>query len=153
MFLCFLQVRLFNERQSHFALTSSLSILKSGISSYAGISLASFDHQRNPKRSFCAQSFGNQTSKSTVQRGLLMFSEFGKLHVKKIISFTPAGECVQSVQSLERRLEDLHSLSLNFCLIKFVRTIERAFVQVSRSFANGFLNTCVWISEHAFLDT
>ena len=49
MFLCFLQVRLFNERQYHFALTSSVAILKSGISSYARISLASFDHQRSQK--------------------------------------------------------------------------------------------------------
>ena len=65
-----------------------------------------------------------------------MFSEIGKLHTKKIIFFMPAGECVQSVQSLEERLEDLHSLSLNFCLTKFVRTIERGFVQVSHSFAN-----------------
>ena len=45
-------------------------------------------------------------------------------------------------------LEDLHSLSLNFCLTKFVRTIERAFVQVSHSFANWFLNARVWISTH-----
>ena len=34
-----------------------------------------------------------------------MFSEIGKLHAKKIIFFMPAGECVQSVQSLEERLE------------------------------------------------
>ena len=45
-----------------------------------------------------------------------MFSEIGKLHAKKIISFPPAGECVQSAQSLEERLEDLHSLSLNSAL-------------------------------------
>ena len=58
-----------------------------------------------------------------------MFSVIGKLRIKKIIiSFTPAGECVQIVQSLEERLKDLHSLSLNFCLTKFVPTNERAFV-------------------------
>ena len=62
MFLCFLQVRLFNERQQHFALTSSVAILKSGISSYAGISLASFDHQRKPERSFFAPTFEDQKS-------------------------------------------------------------------------------------------
>ena len=65
-----------------------------------------------------------------------MFSEIGKLHAKKIIHFTPAGECVQSVQSLEERLEGLHSLSLNFFLTKFLRTIERASVQVLHSFTN-----------------
>ena len=53
-----------------------------------------------------------------------MFSEIGKLRAKNIISFTPAGECVQIVQSLEERLKDLHSLSLT----KFVPTNERAFV-------------------------
>ena len=64
---------------------------------------------------------------------MLMFS---MLCAENIISFTSAGECVKIVQSLEERLEDLHSLSLNFCLTKFVRTIERAFVQVLHSFAN-----------------
>ena len=39
---------------------SSVAILKSGISSYAGISLASFDHQRKPKRSFFARTFEDQ---------------------------------------------------------------------------------------------
>ena len=57
-----------------------------------------------------------------------MFSETGKLRAKNIISFTPGGEYVQSVQSLEERLKDLLSLSLNFCLTKFVPTNERAFV-------------------------
>ena len=45
-FLWFLQLRLFNWRHSHFALTSSVAILKSGKSCLAGISLASFDHQK-----------------------------------------------------------------------------------------------------------
>ena len=36
-----------------------------------------------------------------------MFSEICKLRAKNIISFTPAGEYVQSVQSLEERLKDL----------------------------------------------
>ena len=40
---------------------SSVAILKSGISSYAGISLTSFDHQRKPKRSFFARTFEDQT--------------------------------------------------------------------------------------------
>ena len=57
-----------------------------------------------------------------------MFSETGKLRAKNIISFTPGGEYVQSVQSLEERLKDLLSLSLNFCHTKFVPTNERAFV-------------------------
>ena len=51
----FLQVWLFNERQKHFALISSVAILKSEISSYAGRSLASFDHQRKPNISFFAE--------------------------------------------------------------------------------------------------
>ena len=80
---------------------------------------------------------------STKRSGLLMFPEIGKLQVKKI-SFLYSGQgCLQSVQGLEERLEDLQSLSLNFCLTKFVRTIERAFVQVSHSFANWFLNARV----------
>ena len=63
------------------------------------------------------------------------------------------GECVQSVQSLEDRLEDLHSLSLNFCLTKFLRKIERAFVQVFstpllinfQTHVFGYPNTYFWI--------
>ena len=39
---------------------SSVAILKSGISSYAGISLASFNHQRKPKKSFFARTFEEQ---------------------------------------------------------------------------------------------
>ena len=39
---------------------SSVAILKSGISSYAGISLASLDHQRKPKNSFFARTFVDQ---------------------------------------------------------------------------------------------
>ena len=118
VFLCFLQMRLFNERQSHFALTSSVSILKSGISSYAGISLASFDHQIKQKRSFFTRTFEDQTSVRYKEVGFWCFP----------FSFTPARECVQGVQSLEERLEDLNSLSLNFCFTNFVRTIEKAFV-------------------------
>ena len=133
-------------------MTSSVVILKSGRSCYAGICLASFDHQKWPKRSFCARTFKVQKYK-TKRSGLLMFSEIGKLHAKKIIHFTPAGECVQSVQSLEERLEDLHSLSLNFCLTKFLRKIERAFVQVFstpllinfQTHVFGYPNTYFWI--------
>ena len=143
MFLCFLQVRLFNERQKHFVLTSSVAILKSEISSYAGISLASFDHQRKPKRSFFARTFEDQTLVQYKEKGCWWFPKLTSCS-REIL--TPAGECVQSVQSLEKRLEDQHSLSLNLCLTKFVRTIERAFVQVSHSFANWFPNTRVCTS-------
>ena len=62
-------------------------ILKSGRSS-----LTSFDHQKKPNRSFFALTFEVQKY-STKRRGLLMFSEIGKLHARKVISFTPAGEC------------------------------------------------------------
>ena len=44
-------------------MTSSVAILKSGISSYAGISLDSFDHQRQPKRSFFARTSEDQNIK------------------------------------------------------------------------------------------
>ena len=56
MVLWFLLVQLFNERQSHFALPSSVTILNSG-RSYAGTSLAGFDHQKKPKRSFFVRTF------------------------------------------------------------------------------------------------
>ena len=129
MFLCFLQVRLFNEGWWHFALTSSVAILKSGISSYAGISLASFDHQRKPKRSFFARTFEDQKSVHYKEKWAVhVFRDWQAVREKKSYPFTPAGECVQSVQNLEERLEDLRSLFLKFGLTKFVRTIERAFV-------------------------
>ena len=48
---------------------------------------------------------------STERSGLLMFPEIGKLHVKKISFLYSARECLQSVQGLEERLEDLQSLS------------------------------------------
>ena len=102
------------------------------------------------KKKFLCSNFEVQKYR-TKRSGLLMFSEIGKLHAKKIVHFTPAGECVQSVQSLEERLEDLHSLFLNFCLTKFLRTIPRAFVQVLDSFANWFPNTRVWISPNTYL--
>ena len=108
MFLCFLQVRLFNERQWHFALTSSVAILKSGISSYAGISLASFDHQRKPKRSFFAPTFEDQKSVQYKEKWAVDVIRNWQAAREKSYSFTPAGECFQSVQSLEERLEDLH---------------------------------------------
>ena len=102
MFLWFLLVQLFNERQSHFALTSSVRILNSG-RSYARTSLASFDHQKKPKRNFFAQTF--EVQKYSIKRsGLLMFSEIGTLHVKKIIHFIPAGKRVRSVQRLEKKV-------------------------------------------------
>ena len=102
MFLWFSLVQLFNERQSHFALPSSITILNGG-RSYAGTSLAGFDHQKKPKRSFFARTFEVQKY-STKRSGLLMFSEIGKLHVKRIIHSTPAGKRVQSVQRLEKKV-------------------------------------------------
>ena len=112
-----------------------------------GISLASFDHQRKPKRSFFARAFGDQKSVQNKEKWVVhVFRNWQAAREKKSYPFTPAGECVQSVQSLEERLEDLHSLSLKFCLTKFFRTIQRAFVQVSHSFVNWFPNTRVWIS-------
>ena len=66
MFLWFLLVQLFYERQSHFALPSSVTILNSG-RSYAGTSLASFDHQKKPKRSFFARTF--EVQKYSTKRG------------------------------------------------------------------------------------
>ena len=102
MFLWFLLVQLFYERQSHFALPSSVTILNSG-RSYAGTSLAGFDHQKKPKRSFFARTFEVQKY-STKRSGLLMFSEIGKLHVKKVIHSTPAEKRVQSVKRLEKKV-------------------------------------------------
>ena len=100
MFLCFLQVRLFNERQWHFALTSSVAILKSGISSYAGISLASFDHQIKPKEVSLLELSKTKSQYSTKRSGLFMFSEIGKLHAKKIISFySGRGVCSKRAKS------------------------------------------------------
>ena len=126
-----------------------VSILKSGMKHLRRNKSYQF---QPPKGSFCARTFKVQKYR-TKRSGLLMFSEIGKLHAKKIIHFTPAGECVQSVQSLEERLEDLHSLSLNFCLTKFLRKIERAFFQVFstpllinfQTHVFGYPNTYFWI--------
>ena len=112
-----------------------------------------FRPPKKAKKKFLCSNF-RRPKVSTVQRevGCSCFPKLASCKWKKSYPFTPAGECVQSVQSLEERLEDMHSLSLKFCLTKFVPTIERAFVQVSHSFANWFPNTRVWISEHVFLD-
>ena len=64
MFLWFSHVQLFNERQSHFAVTSSVTILNGG-RTYARTSLASFDHQKKPKEVSLLEL---SKSKSTVQR-------------------------------------------------------------------------------------
>ena len=88
--------------QVFLCLTLNVHIMNSG-RSYAGTSLASFDHQKKPKRSFFARTFEVQKY-STKRSGLQMFSEIGKLHVKKIIHFTPAGKRVQSVQRLEKKV-------------------------------------------------
>ena len=128
-------MQLLNERLLHLALTSSVAILKSGISSYTGI--CQFQSPKKAKKKFLCSNF-RRPKVSTLQRevGCSCFPRLASCTRKKSYPFTPAGECVQSVQSLEERLEDLRSLSLNFCLTKFVRTIERAFVQVLHSFAN-----------------
>ena len=147
MFLCFLQVRLFNERQKHFALTSSVAILKSEISSYAGISLASFDHQIKPKRSFFARTFEDQKSVQYKEKWAVhVFRNWQTAREKNHILLLWPGSVFKACKVLKKRLEDLHSLSLKFCLRKFFRTIERAFVQMSHSFVNWFPNTRVCIS-------
>ena len=106
-----------------------------------------FRPPKKSKKKFLCSNF-RRLKVSTVQRevGCWCFPKLASCTREKSYPFTPAGECVQSVQSLEKRLEDLHSLSLNLCLTKFVRTIERAFVQVSHSFANWFPNTRVCTS-------
>ena len=145
MFLCFLQVRLFNERQKHFALTSSVAILKIGIiKQLCRDKSCQFRPPKKAKKKFLCSNF-RRPNVSSVQREVGCWC-FPKLTSCSREILTPAGECVQSVQSLEKRLEDQHSLSLNLCLTKFVRTIERAFVQVSHSFANWFPNTRVCTS-------
>ena len=112
-----------------------------------------FRPPKTAKKKFLCSNF-RRPKVSTVQRevGCSCFPKLASCTRKKSYPFTPAGECVQSVQSLEERLEDLHSLSLKFCFTKFFRTIKRAFVQVSHSFVNWFPNTRVCISEHVFLD-
>ena len=106
-----------------------------------------FRPPKKAKKKFLCSNF-RRPKVSTVQREVSCscFPKLASCTRKKSYPFTPAGECVRSVQSLEERLEDLHSLSLKFYPTKFVRTIERAFVQVSHSFANWFPNTGVWIS-------
>ena len=81
------------------------------------------------------------------ERAVDVFRNWQALREKNRILYSSREACSKSAKSW-KRLEDLHSLSLNFCLTKFVRTIERAFVQVSHSFANWFLNARVWISTH-----
>ena len=85
--------------------SSSVAILKSGISSYAGISLASFDHQRKPKRSFFARTFEDQKSVQYKEKWAVhVFRNWQTAREKKSYPFTLAGECVQSVQSLEEKV-------------------------------------------------
>ena len=92
----------FNGRQKHFALTSSVAILKSEISSYAGISLASFDHQRKPKRCFFARTFEDQQSVQYKEKWAVdVFLNWQVAREKNhILLLRP--ESVQSVQSLEK---------------------------------------------------
>ena len=93
-------------------------------------------------------------SKSTVQKeaGCRCFQKLASCTWKKSYTLLQPGSMFKVYKGLKKRFEDLHSLSLNFCLTKFVRTIERAFVQVLHSFANWFPNTLVWISKRVFLD-
>ena len=106
-----------------------------------------FRPPKKAKKKFLWSNF-RRPKVSTLQRevGCSCFPKLASCTRKKSYPLTLAGECVKTVQSLEERLEDLHSLSLKFCLTKFVRTIERASVQVSHSFANWFPNTRLWIS-------
>ena len=80
-------------------------------------------------------------SKSTVQRevGCWCFQKLASCTWKESYTLLQPGSVFKVCKGLKKRFEDLHSLSLNFCLTKFVRTIERAFVQVSHSFANWYL--------------
>ena len=89
-------------------------------------------------------------SKSTVKRevGCWCFQKLASCTWKESYTLLQPGSVFKVCKGLKKRFEDLHSLSLNFCLTKFVRTIERAFVQVSHFFVNWFLNARVWISTH-----
>ena len=110
MFLCFLQVRLFNERQKHFALTSSVAILKIGIiKQLCRDKSCQFRPPKKAKKKFLCSNF-RRPKVCTVQRevGCWCDPKLASCTRKKSYSFTPAGECLQSVQSLEERLEDLH---------------------------------------------
>ena len=64
---------------------------------------------------------------STKTSGLLRFSELGKLSVSKNSVLDPGSAfkdySLYRVQSLEEKLEDLASLSLNYLLTKFVQEI------------------------------
>ena len=99
-----------------------------------------FRPPKKAKKKFLCSNFRRPVSIVQREVDCWCFPKLASCTWKKLVSFTPARECLQSVQGLEEGLEDLQSLSLNFCLTKFVRTIERAFVQVSHSFANWFLN-------------
>ena len=87
-------------------------------------------------------------SKSTGQRevGCWCFPKLASYTRKKSYTLRQPGSVFKVCESLEERLEGLQSLSLNFSLTKFLRTIERAFVQVLHSFTNCFPNTRVRIS-------
>ena len=58
---------------------------------------------------------------------------------------------VHHVQSLEKRLEDLDSLSLNFWLTKFVLEVANQTKLISKH-VFGYPNACVWISNDTYLD-
>ena len=101
-------------------------------------------HQKKPKEVFLLEL---SKSKSTAQRevGCWCFRNWQAAREKNRILYSSREACSKCAKSW-KGLEDLHSLSLNFCLTKFVRTIERVFFQVSHSFANWFLNVSVLIS-------
>ena len=89
-------------------------------------------------------------SKSTVQRevGCWCFQKLASCTWKESYTLLQPRSVFKVCKGLKKRFEDLHSLSLNFCLTKFVRTIEQAFVQVSHSFAKRThiyrYASCIW---------
>ena len=99
------------------------------------------------KKKFLCSNF-RRPKVSTVQRevGCSCFPKLANCTRKNHILLLWPGSVFKACKVLKKRLEDLHSLSLKFCLTKFFRTIERAFVQMSHSFVNWFPNTRVCIS-------
>ena len=99
------------------------------------------------KRSFFARTFEDQKSVQYKEKWAVhVFRNWQTAREKNHILLLWPGSVFKACKVLKKRLEDLHSLSLKFCLTKFFRTIERAFVQMSHSFVNWFPNTRVCIS-------
>ena len=102
---------------------------------------------KRSQKKFLWSNFRSPKVQYKERRAVDVFRNWQAVREKNRILYSSREACSKCAKSW-KRLEDLHSLSLNFCLTKFVRTIERAFVQVSHSFANWFLNARVWISTH-----